>query len=227
MPLTGRHSAVFGLRRLYNESRRGRHRGLDIAAPTGTPVVAAFDGVVSETGAFHFNGKSTLINRLCGEERVIAFDKPGTTRDAISIPFKRNDQDYVLIDTAGIRRRGKVHEVVEKFSVVKTLDAIERAHVCVYLLDALDGATEQDLQLLGYIIDKGRALVVGINKWDAVDSEARERLRSELERRVTFLHFTRVHFISALAGSGVNDMLRSVNRAFRSACVDLLSLIHI
>jgi len=166
-------------------------------------------------------GKSTLINRLCGEERVIAFDKPGTTRDAISIPFKRNDQDYVLIDTAGIRRRGKVHEVVEKFSVVKTLDAIERAHVCVYLLDALDGATEQDLQLLGYIIDKGRALVVGINKWDAVDSEARERLRSELERRVTFLHFTRVHFISALAGSGVNDMLRSVNRAFRSACVDL------
>ena len=205
VPITLRHNADGDV---VDAPSRGREPLLD------GPIEIAFIGRPNV-------GKSTLINRLCGEERVIAFDKPGTTRDAISIPFNRNGQDYVLIDTAGIRRRGKVREVVEKFSVVKTLDAIERAHVCVYLLDALDGATEQDLQLLGYIIDKGRALVVGINKWDAVDTDARERLRSELERRVTFLHFTRVHFISALAGSGVNDMLRSVNRAFRSACVDL------
>jgi len=166
-------------------------------------------------------GKSTLINRLCGEERVIAFDQPGTTRDTIAIPFSRNGRDYRLIDTAGIRRRGKVHEVVEKFSVVKTLGAIEQANVCVYLLDASDGITEQDLQLMGYIIDKGRALVVAINKWDAIDGEGREKLREELPRRVGFLHFTQIHFISALHGSGVNDLFRSINRAFKSARADL------
>ena len=166
-------------------------------------------------------GKSTLINRLCGEERVIAFDQPGTTRDTIAIPFTRNGREYRLIDTAGIRRRGKVHEVVEKFSVVKTLGAIEQANVCVYLLDANDGITEQDLQLMGYIIDKGRALVVAINKWDAIDGEGREKLREELPRRVGFLHFTHIHFISALHGSGVNDLFRSINKAFKSARADL------
>jgi len=114
-----------------------------------------------------------------------------------------------------------VHEVVEKFSVVKTLAAIEQANVCVYLLDANDGITEQDLQLMGYIIDKGRALVVAINKWDAIDGEGREKLREELPRRVGFLHFTQIHFISALHGSGVNDLFRSINKAFKSARADL------
>ena len=166
-------------------------------------------------------GKSTLVNRLCGEDRVVAFDQPGTTRDAIAVPFRRGDRDYTLIDTAGIRRRGKVNETAEKFSVVKALSAIEEANVCVYLLDARDSVTEQDLQLMGYIIDKGRALVVAVNKWDAVSTDERDQIRQDLERRVGFLDFTRLHFISAKQGSGVNDLFRSIDRAFTSAFVNL------
>jgi len=166
-------------------------------------------------------GKSTLINRLVGEDRVIAYDKPGTTRDAVAIPFERAGKQYKLIDTAGVRRRGKISEKVEIFSVIKTLQAIDRCNVCVVLIDAEDGATEQDLHLLGYAIEKGRALIVAINKWDALDSEQREDAREQLERKVEFLRFTRIHFISALQGSGVGDLFKSINKAYASAFMDM------
>ncbi|MFK8077661.1 MAG: ribosome biogenesis GTPase Der [Granulosicoccus sp.] len=166
-------------------------------------------------------GKSTLINRLIGEDRVIAYDQPGTTRDSVSIPFERAGKEYTLIDTAGVRRRGKVSEKVEIFSIIKTMQAIDKSNVCVMLLDGSDGLTEQDLSLLSYIIDKGRALVVAVNKWDSLDSEQRETVREELERRVEFLKFTRIHFISALQGSGVGDLFKSINRAYSSAFTDL------
>jgi len=162
-------------------------------------------------------GKSTLINRLVGDDRVIAYDQPGTTRDSVHVPFTRGGKDYTLVDTAGVRRRGKVSELIEKFSIIKTLQAIDDSNVCVMLLDASDGVTEQDLHLLGHIIDKGRALVVAMNKWDALSSEERENVKSVLERRVEFLKFTRIHFISALKGSGVDDLFKSVNRAYSSA----------
>ncbi len=166
-------------------------------------------------------GKSTLINRLIGEQRVIAYDQPGTTRDAVAIPFERAGKQYKLVDTAGVRRRGKISEKVEIFSVIKTLQAIDRCNVCVALIDATDGATEQDLHLLGYAIEKGRALIVAINKWDALDSEQREDAREQLERRVEFLRFTKIHFISALHGSGVGDLFKSINKAYASAFMDL------
>ncbi len=166
-------------------------------------------------------GKSTLVNRLIGEDRVIAYDQPGTTRDSVSIPFERGGKEYTLIDTAGVRRRGKVNEKVEIFSIIKTMQAIDNSNVCVMLLDGEDGITEQDLSLLGYIIDKGRALIVAVNKWDALDSQQREDVREELERRVEFLKFTRIHFISALQGSGVGDLFKSINRAYTSAFIDL------
>lgn len=162
-------------------------------------------------------GKSTLINRLVGDERVIAYDQPGTTRDSVHVPFSRGGKEYTLVDTAGVRRRGKVSETVEKFSIIKTLQAIDDSNVCVMLLDAQDGVTEQDLHLLGHIIEKGRALVVAVNKWDSLSAEERENVKSALERRVEFLKFTRIHFISALKGSGVNDLFKSVNRAYASA----------
>ena len=162
-------------------------------------------------------GKSTLINRLVGDDRVIAYDQPGTTRDSVHVPFERGGKEYTLVDTAGVRRRGKVSETIEKFSIIKTLQAIEDSNVCVMLLDASDGVTEQDLHLLGHIIEKGRALVVAVNKWDTLSAEERENVKSALERRVEFLKFTRIHFISALKGSGVNDLFKSVNRAYSSA----------
>ena len=166
-------------------------------------------------------GKSTLINRLVGEDRVIAYDQPGTTRDAVAIPFERAGKQYKLIDTAGVRRRGKVSEKVEIFSVIKTMQAIDRCNVCVMLIDAEDGATEQDLHLLGYAIEKGRALIVAVNKWDALDAEQREHTRQRLEQRVEFLKFTKIHFISALRGSGVGDLFKSINKAYASAFTDI------
>ncbi len=166
-------------------------------------------------------GKSTLVNRLLGSERVIAYDKPGTTRDTVAIPFERNGRHYTLVDTAGIRRRGKVTEKVETFSIIKTLKAIEEANVCVMLVDASEGLTEQDLHLLSHVIDKGRALVVAVNKWDALNSEQRDNVKSVLERRVEFLKFTRIHFISALKGSGVADLFKSIDKAHRSAFVNM------
>jgi len=166
-------------------------------------------------------GKSTLVNRLLGEERVIAFDKPGTTRDTVSIPFTRGENRYTLVDTAGIRRRGKVTEKVETFSIIKTLKAIEEANVCVMLIDAAEGLTEQDLHLLSHVIDKGRALIVAVNKWDALDGAQRDAMRKDLERRVEFLRFTRIHFISALHGSGVGELFKSIDKAHLSAFVNL------
>lgn len=208
-----------------SEDRPGAEDDESLAAGTDVPGKSR-GSPARKTAAVAFIGrpnvgKSTLVNRLCGEDRVVAFDQPGTTRDAIAVPFRRGERDYTLIDTAGIRRRGKVNETAEKFSVVKALSAIEEANVCVYLLDARDSVTEQDLQLMGYIIDKGRALVVAVNKWDAVSADERDQIRQDLERRVGFLEFTRLHFISARQGSGVNDLFRSIDRAFISAFINL------
>ncbi|WP_022952147.1 ribosome biogenesis GTPase Der [Leucothrix mucor] len=164
-------------------------------------------------------GKSTLINRILGEERVIAFDQPGTTRDSIFIPFERDEQRYTLIDTAGIRRRGKVNEAVEKFSVVKTLQAIEAAHVVIMVIDAQDTITDQDAHLLGLILDSGRALVVAINKWDGLDAYEREQIQNKLELKLPFIDFAEKHFISALHGTGVGHLYKSVLDAHASSMI--------
>ena len=166
-------------------------------------------------------GKSTLINRLAGEDRVVAFDQPGTTRDTISVPFERRGKPYTLIDTAGVRRRGKVQETIEKFSVIKALEAIEKANVVCVVIDARDGLTDQDMTLLGYVVDSGRALVIAINKCDGLDSDQRDINRSTLERRLGFVSFAAQHFISARHGTGVGDLMGSVDQAYASAFKDL------
>ena len=162
-------------------------------------------------------GKSTLVNRLLGEPRVLAFDRPGTTRDSIAIPFDKHGKRYTLIDTAGVRRRSRVNEVIEKFSVIKTLQAIEQAHVVILLLDARQGVSEQDATLLGYILDRGRALVLAVNKWDKLSEDVRAHTRRELNRRLAFVDFAEFHFISALHGSGVSDLVQAVDRAYAAA----------
>jgi GTP-binding protein len=166
-------------------------------------------------------GKSTFVNAVLGEERMIAFDEPGTTRDAISLDFERGGQKYTIIDTAGIRRRGKRFEAIEKFSVIKTLQAIEDANVVVLLLDAEHTITEQDAHLAGHILDAGRALVVAVNKWDAANADAREQAKRDLDRKMGFLSFAAHHFISARDGKGVGPVLKSVREAFASAMVKL------
>lgn len=166
-------------------------------------------------------GKSTLINRLLGEERLVVFDQPGTTRDSVSVPFERNDRNYVLIDTAGIRRRARVHEAIEKFSIVKALQAIEQAEVVIAVLDAQEGVTEQDVSLLGLVLQRGRALVVVTNKWDGLDSDHRRKVRDDLQRRLPFLDFAERITISALHGTAVGDLLPAVERAFKAAMSDL------
>ncbi len=166
-------------------------------------------------------GKSTLINTLLGEERMIAFDQPGTTRDSVAVDFERQGRRYTLIDTAGVRRRGKVTDVIEKFSVVKTLQAIEDCHVCILLLDAAEDVAEQDAHIAGYILEAGRALVVGVNKWDRADDYQRERVKVELSRKLNFLSFARTHLISALKGQGIGALMRSVDEAFAAATAKL------
>jgi len=166
-------------------------------------------------------GKSTLINRLAGEDRVVAFDQPGTTRDTISVPFERHGKPYTLIDTAGVRRRGKVQQTIEKFSVIKALEAIEKAHVVIVVIDARDGLTDQDMTLLGYVVNSGRALVIAINKCDGLDPEQRDHNRSTLQRRLSFVSFAAIHFISAKHGTGVGEMVTSVDQAYASAFRDL------
>jgi GTP-binding protein len=166
-------------------------------------------------------GKSTLVNTLVGEERVIAFDQPGTTRDSIYVDFERDNRPYTLIDTAGVRRKGKVFEAVEKFSVVKTLQAIEDANVVVLVLDAHQQISDQDAHLAGFILEAGRALVVAINKWDGLDNYQREQVKRELARRMEFLTFARFHFISALHGQGVGGILKSVDEAYAAAFMKL------
>jgi GTP-binding protein len=166
-------------------------------------------------------GKSTLINTLLGEERVIAFDMPGTTRDAIEIDFERDGKRYTLIDTAGLRKRGKVFEAVEKFSVIKTLQAIEASNVVLLMLDAQTEISEQDAHIAGFVLETGRAVVVAINKWDGLDPDQRERIQREFERKLRFLSFARVHTISALKGAGVKNLLKSVNGAHAAAFAKL------
>ncbi len=166
-------------------------------------------------------GKSTLVNRLMGEERVVAYDQPGTTRDSIYLPFERQGQRYTLIDTAGIRRRARVREVVEKFSVIKAMQAIDDAHVVIMLLDGQEGISEQDATLFGFILDSGRALVIAVNKWDGLDAEQRDKVKRELDLKLPFLKFAAIHYISALHGSGVGNLFDSVLRAYESATRDL------
>jgi len=162
-------------------------------------------------------GKSTLVNRMLGEDRVVVYDMPGTTRDSIKIPYEREGTNYTLIDTAGVRRRGKVSEVVEKFSVIKTLQSIAEAHVVIMMLDASQEISEQDMHLLGYIIDAGRALVVAVNKWDGLESHQRDTIKKEIDRRLPFINFADLHFISALHGTNVGHLYESVDLAFTSA----------
>lgn len=166
-------------------------------------------------------GKSTLINSLLGEERVIAFDAPGTTRDSIEIDFDRGDRKYTLIDTAGMRRRGKVYEAIEKFSVVKTLQSIEDAHVVILMLDAKQDVSDQDANIADFIVESGRALVVGINKWDGLDAYTRDQTKVVLQRKFKFLDFARFHFISALENMGLDALFKSVDGAYRAAMADL------
>lgn len=162
-------------------------------------------------------GKSTLTNRMLGEERVIVFDRPGTTRDSIFIPLERQGIRYTLIDTAGLRRRGKIFEAVEKFSVVKTLQAIQAANVILFVMDAHEGVTEQDLKLLGFVLDSGKALVIAMNKWDGLSIDERDHAKMSIDRRLNFVPFARVHYISALHGSGVGNLFASINEAYASA----------
>ncbi len=162
-------------------------------------------------------GKSTLTNRILGEDRVVVYDLPGTTRDSIYIPMERDGQYYTIIDTAGVRKRGKVHLTVEKFSVIKTLQAIQDANVVLLTIDAREGISDQDLSLLGFILNAGRSLVIVVNKWDGLDQEVKDRVKSELDRRLDFIDFARVHFISALHGSGVGNLFESVQEAYACA----------
>ncbi|MDB5841711.1 MAG: engA [Herminiimonas sp.] len=166
-------------------------------------------------------GKSTLVNTLLGEERVIAFDMPGTTRDSIEIEFERDGKRYTLIDTAGIRRRGKVFEAIEKFSVVKTLQSISEANVVVLLLDAQQDISEQDAHIAGFILESGRALVVGVNKWDGLTSDRRDEIKMDLERKLNFLSFAKFHFISAQKATGIVQMMKSVDSAYAAATANL------
>ncbi|AZS78735.1 MULTISPECIES: ribosome biogenesis GTPase Der [Achromobacter] len=166
-------------------------------------------------------GKSTLINTLMGEERVIAFDLPGTTRDAIEIDFDRDGRRYTLIDTAGLRKRGKVFEAVEKFSVIKTLQAIEASNVVLLMLDAHTEISEQDAHIAGFVLETGRAVVVAINKWDGLDGEEKERIEREFQRKLRFLSFARMHTISALRGQGIKPLLKSINAAHAAAFAKL------
>ena len=166
-------------------------------------------------------GKSTLVNALVGEERVIAFDQPGTTRDPIEVPFQRDGRRYTLIDTAGVRRRGRTGTPIEYFSIVKALQAIEASNVAILLLDAREGVTEQDAHVAGYIIERGRAVVLALNKWDAADREARQRIKTELAWKLGFLRFADAHPISAKEGKGLAQLMRSVDGAYAAAMARL------
>ncbi|MCP5264806.1 MAG: ribosome biogenesis GTPase Der [Burkholderiaceae bacterium] len=162
-------------------------------------------------------GKSTLINTLLGEERLVAFDEPGTTRDSVEIEFERDGRAYVLVDTAGVRRRARVHDAIEKFSVIKTLQAIEDSNVCVLLLDPSENIAEQDAVIASHVLEAGRAVVVAVNKWDSLDREHKDMIRRELDRKLHFLGFAKIHMISALKGTGIGAMMRSVNQAYDAA----------
>lgn len=188
-------------------------RVAETAVPADLPRVA----VIGRPNA----GKSTLVNALLGEERVIVSDRPGTTRDAIEVPLERSGKRYVVVDTAGMRRRARVEDVVEKFSAVKTLEAIDRANVVILLLDAEAGIGEHDATLAGYALKRGRALVLAVNKWDALDEAARQWVKREVERKLRFLDFAPVHFVSALHKTGIGALFASIDRAFAAANCDM------
>ncbi len=166
-------------------------------------------------------GKSTLVNAILGEQRVIAFDQPGTTRDSIYIDFERNGKHYTIIDTAGVRRRGKIDEAIEKFSVIKTMQAIEDANVVVLVVDARDQITEQDAHVADFVLQAGRALVLAVNKWDGLDNHQREMVKNDIERKLHFLGFAKRHYISALNGNGIANVLKSVDEAYEAAMAKL------
>ena len=191
---------------------------LGLAEPDDTAEEEAEPGVIKLAVAGRPNvGKSTLINTWLGEERLVAFDLPGTTRDAISVPFERNGQRFELIDTAGLRRKGKVFEAIEKFSVVKTLQAIEGASVVLLLIDATHGVTDQDAHIAGYILESGRAVVLAINKWDAIDEYQRELVKRSIETRLPFLKFATMHLISAQKRQGLGPLWASIAQAYKAA----------
>ena len=166
-------------------------------------------------------GKSTLVNRLLGEERVVVFDQPGTTRDSIYIPFERNGQTFTLIDTAGMRRRARVSLAIEKFSVVKSLQAIEKANVVIYLVDASEGVTDQDANLLGMVLEAGRALIIGLNKWDGISAEQKTTIKRQIDIKLPFLEFAEKHPISALHGSGVGTLFDVVHKLYNASMMDM------
>lgn len=213
----------------------GEPRG--IAAAQGRGVTALIESIVADLPIDDENeivnagikiaiigrpnvGKSTLVNRMLGEERVVAYDMPGTTRDSIYLPFERDGQRYTIIDTAGVRRRGKVTEIAEKYSVIKALQAIEDAHVVIMVLDAQESVSDQDLSLLGFIMDAGRALVVSINKWDGLDQDQKEKIKSDIDFKLPFISFARKQFTSALHGTGVGDLFDYVKTAYESAMAE-------
>lgn len=196
------------------------------AAPEGEEGEEDEEGDEGETGQRRVRvavvgrpnvGKSTLVNRILGEDRVVVFDMPGTTRDSIYIDFEREDKRYTLIDTAGVRRRRSVHEAIEKFSIVKTLQAIAEANIVLVLIDAREGLVEQDISLLGQVIDSGRSLIIVCNKWDGLDPHHKQRIKDELDRRLVFAEFAEVFYISALHGSNVGLLYGAIERAYRSA----------
>ena len=162
-------------------------------------------------------GKSTLTNRILGEDRVVVFDMPGTTRDSVYIPMERDGREYVLIDTAGVRRRGRIDEAIEKYSVVKTLQAIEDANVVLAVIDARETISDQDLNLIGFALNAGRSIVIAVNKWDGLQQDHKDEIKRELDRRLGFVDFARLHFISALHGTGVGHLFESVEEAYKSA----------
>ncbi len=166
-------------------------------------------------------GKSTLVNRLLGEERVVVFDQPGTTRDSIFIPFERDGKLFTLIDTAGMRRRAKISEAIEKFSVIKSLQAIEKANVVIYLIDASEGVTDQDAHLLGLVLEAGRALIIGLNKWDGLTIDQKNTVRRQIDVKLPFLEYAQKHPISALHGSGVGKLFDVVHELHDNAMIDM------
>jgi GTP-binding protein len=166
-------------------------------------------------------GKSTLVNRLLGEDRMLVFDEPGTTRDSVAIPFERDQKRYTLIDTAGVRRRARISETIEKFSVIKALQALDKAHVVILVMDAREPVTDQDTALLGLVLESGRALILAVNKWDGLDLEQKQRVKDAIDRKLVFIDFASVHFISALHGSGVGNLFASVDKAYASAFTEI------
>lgn len=211
LSISGAHGD--GVRELVDEMLAHVPDAEEDEAPADRPKIA----IVGRPNV----GKSTLVNRILGEERVIAFDMPGTTRDSIYIPFERENRPYTIIDTAGLRRRGKVNEAIEKFSVVKTMQAIDDANVVVLVLDAALDIADQDAHIAGYILEAGKALVIAVNKWDGLDVARREQVKRDLARKLFFLDFAKTHFISAATGQGVGALFGSIDKAYASAMVKI------